>query len=83
MNFNIFWGFQKTEYFWGYEDFLYIFWGNRKIGLYLEVISMHLRVKVQNEEYFLVAKISNIYLGCFKSLIFFWVNSRWWARAYI
>ena len=38
-------GFQKTEYFWGYEDFMDIFWGHHnKIGLYLEVISMHLRV---------------------------------------
>ena len=25
LNFNIFWGFQKTEYFWGYEDFVDIF----------------------------------------------------------
>ena len=25
-NFNIFWGFWKTEYFWGYEDFVDIFW---------------------------------------------------------
>ena len=32
---------------------------------------MHLRVKVQNEGYFLVAKISKIYLGCLKFLIFF------------
>ena len=33
---------------------------------------MHLRVKVQKEGiFFLVAKISNIYLGCLKFLIFF------------
>ena len=28
LNFNIFWGFQKNEYFLGYEDFLDIFWGS-------------------------------------------------------
>ena len=54
LNFNIFGGFQKTEYFLGYEDFVDIFWGHHKIGLYLEVISMHLRVKVQKEGYFFV-----------------------------
>ena len=37
-------GFQKTEYFWGYEDFVDIFGSHHKIGLYLEVISMHFRV---------------------------------------
>ena len=26
LNFNIFGGFQKNEYFWGYEDFVEIFW---------------------------------------------------------
>ena len=35
--------FQKNEYIWGYEDFVDIFEGI-KIGLYLEVISMHFRV---------------------------------------
>ena len=34
LNFNIFGGFQKTEYFWGYEDFVDIIWGHHKIGLY-------------------------------------------------
>ena len=37
-------GVQKTEYFWGYEDFADILGGHHKIGLYLEVISMHFRV---------------------------------------
>ena len=27
-----------------FEDFVDIFWGNHKIGLYLGVISMHFRV---------------------------------------
>ena len=44
LNFNIFGGFQKNEYFWGYEDFVDMFWGHHKFGLYLGGISMHLRV---------------------------------------
>ena len=32
LNFNIFGRFQKTEYFWGYEDFVDIFLGYHKIG---------------------------------------------------
>ena len=83
MNFNIFGGFQKNEYFLGYEDFVYIFFffflgggGHHKIGLHLGIFSMHffgyfLKVKVQNGGIFGVAKISNIYLGCLKFLIFF------------
>ena len=35
------------------------------------------------EDIFWVAKISNIYLGCLKFLIFFGVNGRCLARAYI
>ena len=62
--------------------------GHHKIGLYLGVISMHLRyffkVKVQNGGYFLGdAKISNNFLRCLKFLIFVWVNSRCWARDYV
>ena len=44
-NFNIFWGFQKNKYIFGYEDFVDIFFflggggGHHKIGLYLGVIS--------------------------------------------
>ena len=56
MNFNIFWGFQKNEYFLRYEDFVDIIWGHYKIGLYLGVISMHFRaffkVKVQYGGFF-------------------------------
>ena len=44
LNFNIFWGFQKNKYFFGYEDFEDILGGHHKIGLYLGVISMHFRV---------------------------------------
>ena len=33
LNFNIFGGFEKSVYFWGYEDFVDIFGGHHKIGL--------------------------------------------------
>ena len=74
LNFNIFGGFQKNEYILGIKVLWMFFFGHHNIGLYLGVISMHFRaffkVKVQNGEYFLVAKISNI-LGCLKFLILF------------
>ena len=51
------------------------FWGHPKIGLVLGVISMYfrvfLKVNIQNRDIFWVAKISNIFLGCLKFLIFF------------
>ena len=34
LNSDIFWGFQKNEYSFGYEDFVDIFGGYHKIGLY-------------------------------------------------
>ena len=37
LNFNIFGGFQKSEFFGGYKDFMNIFWGHHEIGLYLGV----------------------------------------------
>ena len=44
LNFNIFWGFQKINIF-GVRRFCGYFLGcHQKIGLYLEVISMHFRV---------------------------------------
>ena len=46
--FQYFRGFQKNEYFWGYEDFVDILLDHYKIGLDLGVISMHFWVKVQN-----------------------------------
>ena len=66
---------------------LWIFFGGHpKIGLYLEVISMYLRVFSEGqgmEDIFWVAKITNIYLGCLKFLIFLGVNGRCCARAYV
>ena len=43
-NFEFFGGFQKKEYFLGYEDFVEILWDLHKIGLYLGAISKHFRV---------------------------------------
>ena len=52
-----------------YEDFVDIFLGHHKIGLYLGVISMHFRVfffkvKVQNRGYFLGLLKFQIFFGC-------------------
>ena len=71
LNFNILGGFQKNDYFLGYENFvdIFFFWGGGviiKIGLYLlylGVISMHfkgifLRSSYRMGDIFLVAKIS-------------------------
>ena len=34
LNFNILQGFQKTDFFGAYENFVDIFWGHQKSGLY-------------------------------------------------
>ena len=48
LNFNIFWGFQKNEYFFflggGYEDFVDNFLGSSQNWASLRVISMQFRV---------------------------------------
>ena len=72
LNSNIFGGFQKTEYFWGYEDFVDIFWSHHKIGLYLEVISMHLRDKVKNEGYFFGCQNFKYLFGVLEISDIFW-----------
>ena len=70
--------------FGGYEDFVDIFWGSSQNWASLRVISMQfrvfLKVKVQNWDMFGVAKISNIFLGCLKFLIFLGVKGRCWVR---
>ena len=73
--FQYFWGFQKTDYFGGYEDFVDIFWGHHKIGLYLEVISIHFRVFSEGKRtdwriFFGLLKVQIFNLGCLKFLIF-------------
>ena len=59
MNFNIFGGFEKNEFFWGYEDFVDIFFflgggGGRGVITklyYIGVISMHFRGFLLREWY--------------------------------
>ena len=57
LNFIIFWGFEKNEYFWGYEDFVDNVLGSSQNWASLRVVSMRLRVlfkvKVQNRDIFL------------------------------
>ena len=52
-------------------------------GSFLCILGSFLKVKVQKGGYFWFAKISKIFSGCLKFLIFFWVNGRCWARAYV
>ena len=96
LNFIIILGFQKKWYFWGYEDFVDIFWGHHKIdyikGSFICILGYFLKVKVglQNGGYFLGCQNSKYSLGYLKCLIFFWggeggggVNGICWARAYV
>ena len=67
MNFNIFRGFRKNEYFWGYEDFLEILGGHHKLdyiyGSFLCILGSFLKVKVQNGGYFWGLLKFQIFLG--------------------
>ena len=73
---------QKNEYFfWGYEDFVDIFGGHHKNGLYLGVI--FLRSRYRMGDIFGVAKISKIFWGAYFFISFVGVNGRCWARAYV
>ena len=62
--------------------------GHHKIGLYLGVIDFYvfyglfLRSLYRMGIFLGVAKMSNIFGGCLKFLIFFRGESRCWARAY-
>ena len=62
--------------FWGYEDFVDMFWGSSQNLVILSVISMHFRVffKGQGTDLgysFGLLKVQ-IFLGCLKFLIYFW-----------
>ena len=75
MNFNIFGGFQKNEYCFGYEDFMDIFWGSIQNWTIFRVISMHfkglfLRSRYRMGVYFGSLKFQ-IFFGVLKFLIFF------------
>ena len=74
----MFWGFQRNEYFWGYDDFVDILGVYHIIKLYLRVISMHFRVFSFGHgtygEYFLGLLKFQIFLGVLEILDIFWVN---------
>ena len=75
-------GFQKNEYFSGYEDFVDIFGDHQKIPRYLGVSSMHFKVFSLDQGTELgIGKISNIFWVLEISDIF-GVNGRCWAGAY-
>ena len=71
LNFNIFGGFQKTEYFggfqktkyfWGHEDFVDIFWGHHNLDY-----TMHFRVFSEGQ-----GTKWKIFFGLLKFQIFIW-----------
>ena len=53
--------------FWGYEDFVDIFWGSSQNWASLRVISIHFRVFILRS----MCRIG-IFFGVAKILIFFW-----------
>ena len=65
----------KINYDSGMKILWIFFGGHHKIGLYLGVITMHFRVSFsQGTEWGIFwgfAKISDIFLGCLKFMIFF------------
>ena len=71
-----FWFSEKWIFFWGMKILWIFFGGHHKIGLvwgsFLCILGSFLKVNVQNWDIFGVAKISNIFWGCLKFLIFFW-----------
>ena len=80
---SIFMGFQKTEYFWGYEDFVDIFGVITKLDY-----TMHLRVFSEGQGtqwriYFGLLKFQIFIWGAWNSWYFLWVNGRCWALAYV
>ena len=70
MNFDIFWGFQKNEYTFGYEDFVDIFWGSSQNwaiirGHFYAFYGLFLRSRYRMGDIFWVAKFSKKFYGCF------------------
>ena len=75
----MFWGFQRNEYFWWYEDFVYILGVYHIIELYLRVISMHFRVFSFDGGYFWGLLKFQIFFGVLEIIDIFGVNRRCWA----
>ena len=72
---DIFGGFQKNEYSFGYEDFVDIFGGSSQNwaifkGHLYAFLGIFLNSRYRMGDIFGVAKISNIVLGCLNILIF-------------
>ena len=90
LNFNIFWVFRRMKIVWGMKIvWLFFFWGGggpHKNGLvweyFLCILGSFLRSSYRFGILFGVAKISNMFLGCLKFLIFLGVNGKCWVRAY-
>ena len=68
LKFNIFWVFQKNEYFLGYEDFVDIFWGSSQNwavfrGHFYAFMVFSYGQGTEWGIFLGVAKISNIFFG--------------------
>ena len=76
MNFNIFGGFQKNEYFLGMKILWILFWGLHEIGQYEGVISMHFmvffKIKVRNGGILLGLLRVQIFFGVLEIADIFW-----------
>ena len=76
MNFNIFLGFKKNKYFWGYEDFVDIFWGSSQTwtifkGHFNAFLGLFLRSRYRMGDMFWVAKFQ-IFFGVLEIPDIFW-----------
>ena len=80
MNFNIFWGFQKNEYFLWYEGIVDIFWVITQLdyilGSFLCIFWSFLKIKVQNGGYFLGLLKFHIFFGMLEIPHFFGGDER-------
>ena len=89
---SIFFGvFRKNEYFWGYEDFVDIFGGSSQnwtifrghFRIYA-FYGIFLRSRYRMRDIFWGCSNFKYFFGVLEILDIFWgVNSRCWARAYV
>ena len=77
LNFHFVLGFQKNEYFLGYDDFVDIFLGSSKNWTFLCILGSFFKANVQNGgSFFLLLKFQIIVFWYLKFLIFLRTNSR-------
>ena len=85
--FQYFWGFSENWIFFGVWRFCWYFFGDSPkldniYRYFYAFLGIFWKSRYRMEDIFWAAKISKIYFGCLKFLIFF-VNGRCWAQAYV